>query len=272
MLYLITALSCEASPFLAPLRLKRAPSQVNFPVFFGEDAALIVSGTGGPSAAAAAAHLLTLRPPAEDSLLFNVGVCGGEPSLSPGSLFLCNRIVDASTGRAYYPDLLFSHPFSEQAVASHPQVVSAGAAPLWDMEAAALYESARRFLSPHQLAFFKVVSDHGDSASLTPASLCGAIAPHVPSILRWAAQVESLLSPPSPLLAPEEEESIRALATHLRLTGALKGQLRQLLTYAALSGAPILPLLQAALSQPCNSRQEGRAALAALAEKLKAQE
>ena len=36
--------------------------------------------------------------------------------------------------------------------------------------------------------------------------------------------------------------------------------------------APFLPLLQAALSQPCKSRQEGKVALAALAEKLKAQE
>ena len=44
-------------------------------------------------------------------------------------------------------------------------------APLYDMEAAAIYQAGSYFVGPHQMQFLKVVSDEGNGATVTPDML-----------------------------------------------------------------------------------------------------
>lgn len=90
--------------------------------------------------------------------------CGMERSF-------CNKITEQTTGRTFYPDVIYRHPFAEaeivtQAVpyrgANETQDPENGAgARLYDMEAAAVYQAGAYYFGPHQMTFLKVVTDHG---------------------------------------------------------------------------------------------------------------
>lgn len=164
-IYVTVALFAEARPIIDRFRLKKATLQPagKFQTFAGDGMALIVSGTGALAAAVATAALLSARPPEEDDVFLNIGLCGAvDPGLRIGQAVLAHKIVHRETGRAYYPDVLVRHPFREAAVETVPRVVrrvSARTADAVDMEAAGCFEAALAFLPPHRLAFVKIVSD-----------------------------------------------------------------------------------------------------------------
>ena len=131
MLYFAAAMRCEAAPLIAALQMKRKDTAGRFQVYTAENACLTVTGIGAVSAAAAVSHLLSMVPPHTAGDVFcNIGVCG-DPSQKRtiGSCYLCNAVSEQSSGRRFYPDLLFRHPFGEAAVETVPEIsISAGQA------------------------------------------------------------------------------------------------------------------------------------------------
>ena len=110
--------------------------------------------------------------------------------MSPGSIIMVNKLTDAESGRTFYPDMIYRHPFTEGEVKTSVHVYTAdegtrdeeqmkmesagqtaqneeamkaeAAAPtVHDMEAAAFYEAGNFYYGPHQMIFLKVVTDHG---------------------------------------------------------------------------------------------------------------
>ena len=110
--------------------------------------------------------------------------------MSLGSIIMVNKLTDAESGRTFYPDMIYRHPFTEGEVKTSVHVYTAdegtrdeeqmkmeaagqtaqneeamkaeAAAPtVHDMEAAAFYEAANFYYGPHQMIFLKVVTDHG---------------------------------------------------------------------------------------------------------------
>ena len=88
------------------------------------------------------AEISTIYPPAEEDLMVNYGSCAAEGMLMPGegeggggacvplgSIIMVNKLTDAESGRTFYPDMIYRHPFTEGEVFTSAQVytVDAGA-------------------------------------------------------------------------------------------------------------------------------------------------
>lgn len=205
MITIYCALYVEAQYLIQHYELKKATESRHFQIFFNEKwkIRLVITGVGKLNATVAMAEISTIYPPAEEDLMVNYGSCAAEGMLMPGegeggggacvplgSIIMVNKLTDAESGRTFYPDMVYRHPFAEGEVVTSAQVYTADAgtrdggttkvedvglnaqneeamkaeviAPtVHDMEAAAFYEAGNFYYGPHQMIFLKVVTDHG---------------------------------------------------------------------------------------------------------------
>lgn len=171
MIYLFAALYPEAKSVIKQFQLKKQQVPYGFQVYENDSIRLILTGQGAWAAASVAGSCLAFYGAGKDDFCINWGSCGGEEAI--GSVYRCHKIVDGRTDFAYYPDMVYSSALPEAAVITEPQIWkseeksqavwgrSKGRAALHDMEAAAIYFAASYFLSPHQMLFFKAVTDSG---------------------------------------------------------------------------------------------------------------
>lgn len=205
MITIYCALYAEAQYLIQHYELKKATESRHFQIFFNEKwkIRLVITGVGKLNATVAMAEISTIYPPAEEDLMVNYGSCAAEGMLMPeegeggggacvslGSIIMVNKLTDAESGRTFYPDMIYRHPFTEGEVKTSVHVYTAdegtrdeeqmkmeaagqtaqneeamkaeAATPtVHDMEAAAFYEAANFYYGPHQMIFLKVVTDHG---------------------------------------------------------------------------------------------------------------
>lgn len=164
MITIYCALYQEAQSFIERYQLKKENGQRNFPVFINEDAGvrLVISGVG-MAAAVAVAEISTVYPPGKEDFLFNFGTCAGGEAFPVGQIYLCNKLTEKASGRTFYPDILYQHPFPETELVSVSKVVGNVEKEdgLFDMEAAFFYQAGSYYYNPDRMIFVKVVSDHG---------------------------------------------------------------------------------------------------------------
>ena len=166
MIHIYCALYQEAQGLIKRYQLKKEEGQNHFQVFSNDkgELRLTVTGVGPIAAAAAVAELSTCYPPARGDMLLNFGSCASR-ELPVGELCLCNKLTDQMTGRTFYPDVLYRHPFEETEIVSAPFLKSeeemSREKGLCDMEATAVYQAGSYYYGPHQMLFIKVVTDHG---------------------------------------------------------------------------------------------------------------
>lgn len=184
MIYIFTALYCEAHAFIQYFKLARDRSNPRFQVFCNEETGvrLTVTGTGPVPAAAVVASICTQYCVGHGDFLVNIGVCADlTREQEPAILYLCNRIVEQTTGKTFYPDILYRHSFQEGCVVTGARQLngypdSGEIAPvrgvcLYDMEAAAVYQAGAYFFGPHQMTFLKIRSDAGNAAAVSPGQV-----------------------------------------------------------------------------------------------------
>lgn len=117
MLTIVTALYCEAEPIIKFYHLKKDNNISKFQVFVNEELRLLLTNSGSIAAAAGVTYISTLYPPESSDFLINIGICAASNQGIPkGSIFLCNQITEESTGRSFYPDVIYRHPFPESNV------------------------------------------------------------------------------------------------------------------------------------------------------------
>lgn len=191
MLYIITALRAEASPFITHYSLKRISGIKRHEVYSDVSGSvmLLITRPGKIPAAVALTELLAAYPPSPHDYLANIGVCGSlEPTSEAPAVFMCNRILDHDIGKYCYPDLLFWHPFAEAAIETC-SIPADGSFPLTehfaDMEASAIFQAGSSFLSPHQMGFLKLPSDMLMPDTVTPALITGIIEAALADITGW---------------------------------------------------------------------------------------
>ena len=186
MLTIYCALYPEAKEIIRTFQLKKEITRAHFQVFSDEKKTirLVLTGVGAIAAATAVAELSALFPPKETDLLLNFGTCGAEADVSVGEIFLCNKLTEESSGRTFYPDMLYRHPFGEAELYSCVSLqtkeqlerrseerdkpggkgsfcIQNRHVRLYDQEAAAVYQAGSYFYGPHRMLFLKAVSDHG---------------------------------------------------------------------------------------------------------------
>lgn len=173
MIYLFTALYCEADLLIKRFHLEKNMENTRFQEFYHEKAGirLTITGVGEIAAAAAVSSVCAAYNPKEEDLLLNIGSCAH--LTGKNGVFVCNKIIEQATGKTFYPDLLYRHGMQEETIVTgmlpcnrKESIVSGMSAEdpgksLYDMEAAAIYQAGSYFFSPHQMMFIKVVSDAG---------------------------------------------------------------------------------------------------------------
>lgn len=260
MIYIITALYSEAQIFIGQYHLKKNVANTRFQEFFREEEQirLIISGPGEIAAAAAVASLCTLYPPSERDWLFHAGVCAGAQT---GEIFLCHKLIEETTGKTFYPDLLYRYGLPESAITTAAKIreESVGAG-LIDLEACAVYQAGSYFFQTHRMLFVKVVSDNGNPKQVTAEQISRYMQAHRERFVQIISMLNEITDQEQKE-PPMQEERIRQLSGDLHCSKAMEDSLRQYLRYACLAGIDahgvIRQMYQSGLL-PCAGKKEGK--------------
>ena len=302
MIYVVTALYQEAHGLIRELELKKNTAYAPFEVFDNESASirLVVTGVGEIAAAAATAAVCARDGADAAEFLVNIGCCaaaesaagGCEPAdrdmdsgygeanaAQIGDLYVCYKITEQATGKTFYPDILYRHPWKERELVTGMQPLQRAAAhgALYDMEAAAVYQAGIRFFSPDRMLFLKVVSDFGIAGQerMTAEALTGLLEQYVKEVaafltnLREAADEEETLRNDG--ILQEDETVLERLFAALHCSQTMRASARQYITYAALTGYDWKAELEEWYARgllPCKDRREGKVRLEELKQVL----
>jgi len=161
---IISALKAESVPLVHYFGLERNPN-FNFPVFSRDDLFLIGIGVGTININSRVQTFI--QSVKNDSVQFiNIGTAGGKKNISKiGNIYLINKIIDDSSKRVFYPDILLTHSFDENILTTVAKGVKNGGNKydsLVDMEASEIFKVCSKIVSIHNISFLKIVSDYMD--------------------------------------------------------------------------------------------------------------
>ena len=297
MIYVMMALYQEAHGLIRELELKKNTAYAPFEVFDNESAGirLVVTGVGEIAAAAATAAVCARDGADAADFLVNIGCCaagGCEPAdrdmdsgygaahaAQTGDLYMCHKITEQATGKTFYPDILYRHPWKERELVTGMQPLQRAAAhgALYDMEAAAVYQAGIRFFSPDRMLFLKVVSDSGVAGQerMTAETLAGLLEQHVKAVAGFLANLWKAADEEEALrsggILQEDEAVLEQIFAALHCSQTMRASARQYITYAALTGYDWKAELKEWYARgllPCKDRREGKVRLEELKQVL----
>ena len=160
MIYIVTALSCEAEPLIERFHL-RAKAEGRNRIHEGDGLCLAVAGIGAEKAAAAVRSLLASSDPPPRRLV-NFGMCGANPCHPIGELLLIDRLRDLKSGRTHLPFIPPHCVLKRAGLVTADSPADQGlaerlGAEVVDMEAAAIFSVCP---SDMEILCLKIVSDH----------------------------------------------------------------------------------------------------------------
>ena len=204
MLYILTALKCEASA------LTGLPGEV------------VVTGVGG--CAISTILKIDLKP---NDYVLNVGICAGSDI---GKGYLINQVISDVTGRRFYPDILFESGAEEMSITTTSEVVtSVEEGMLYDMESSLVCDAVLKVVPPSNLALYKVVSDSGEKFP-TKNEVTQLIRAHLNEIEKIAQMLVAGDSAKSYEFLPD------SVIEELRLTQYMRNELKDIEHYCVASG------------------------------------
>lgn len=317
MIYIFSALYHEAEPLIREYGLKKKTDETCFPVFFDEEKQILltVTGCGMNAAAAAVARICTKNTPQPEDFLVNIGTCAwvsakngsdetrkniSEKETAGGIcrnirvriVYLCKKITEHVTGRTFYPDILYRHPFVEAEIVTgampyrtenrtelmkkNETAIKNNAAEgfLYDMEASSIYQAGAYFFNPHQMSFLKVVTDEGNvqdlSAEMLKQSIEGAV-PEIRSYLDDLVKIDETKKRQNRKELEEVLEFAQKLSADMHCSAVMRASVIQQLKYAVLAGIDyqgIIEEMYQAGKLPCKDKREGKSCFEELGRKL----
>jgi len=271
MIYVFTALYCEAKPIIQYSGLKRQPDINGFQYFANDSVNLVITGTGSINAAVGVASLCSLHTPDSGDILVNAGICGtGNSSLKKGTPVLCNKIIDLCTYKTYYPDMLFKHSFIEGTVETSPVPVTCMSEKydensdivVTDMEASGIFLAGERFFQPHQMFFFKIVSDYLAGEEISSDMVTELVSVNVEHVAGWLTQIHDGLPGKPSDFSEEEKALLNQISDAMKLTVSMQHQLNHLMRYYKIQHGgfadKLINFIGENLKEPCISKNEGK--------------
>lgn len=271
MINIFTALYCEAKPIIHYFDLKRQQNINGFQYFSNDSVNLLITGTGIVNAAVGVTSLCSVHTPDSGDILVNIGICGTENlNLQKGTLIYCNKIIDLSTYKIHYPDMLFRHPFIEGTVTTSPVPVTGKTGRnnegpgivVTDMEASGIFHAGAIFYQPHQMFFFKIVSDYQAGEEISREKVNELVAGNVAPVADWITQVHDGLSGKPGIFSDEEKALLKQASDAMKLTVSMQHQLNQLMRYYKIQHGgfsdKLKHFLDQDLNRPCKTKNEGK--------------
>ena len=234
MLYILTALKCEASA------LAGLPGEI------------VITGVGG--CAISTISKIGLTP---NDYVLNVGICAGK---EPGKGYLINQVISDVTGRRFYPDILFESGAEEMSITTASEVVtSVEEGMLYDMESSLICDAVLKVIPPSNLAIYKVVSDSGDKFP-TKNEVTQLIREHADEIKKIAELLTARSGTKEYEFLPE------SIFEDMRLTQYMRHELKDLEHYCAAAGRQeellvLLDKMRAEERLPVKDKKAGREVL-----------
>jgi len=242
MLNFVVALPCEAKPLIRHYRLKKRRDCHAFPVYLNAHIALIVSGSGKTSAAAACAFLQVYTGNRSDAVWINLGIAG-HSNAEVGTMFVVDKITDAETLHNWYPQSVFKVGLPSACLKTVACVEKEySEALLYDMEAAGFYPTALRFSTAELVHCIKLVSDNAVSgrSEITRAWVTELMTAAVESVVLFASE---LLDIAAQITSDDCDQALQAILQKAHFSQSQSQQLNQLLKrYQILSGEPQMPV------------------------------
>lgn len=275
MIYIFTALYCEAHPIIQYFGLIRNNQIGHFQVFENRDKGIVltITGVGSVAAATAVGSICTRYEVCERDFLINIGTCAGifeKEEQGMGDIFLCNKIIDMTTMRTFYPDVLYRHEFAEASVYTsvriikNDEAVATIAGGLYDMEAAGIYQAGLRFLGPHQMSFLKIISDAGVEEDITPQKVEECIKCHMNELGKYVENLKSiglLQAQQASVLDEAEEQWVEKVCEDMHCSVVMRNAFGQYVRYCKLAEIDYKGIMEAMYEGeklPCNSKREGK--------------
>ena len=275
MVYIFTALYCEAHIFIRQFNLVKNQECTWYQEFYNETAGirLVITGVGEIAAAAVVSSVCSIYRPTPNDQLFNIGICAH--TTKNEGIFLCNKIIEKTTNKTFYPDMLYRHPFNEGTIVTgmlpwitdhdNTQITEPSSTDkLYDMEAAAIYQAGIHFFDPHQMIFLKIVSDQGvledvskEQTSLLMEKYQQFIFDHIELLSTISLKSRN----DKYHLCTENEQLIETFCADLHCTKAMQNSMRQIIQYLTLSGIDYISIIQNMYGQkllPCKDKKEGK--------------
>ena len=274
MIYLFTALYCEANIFIRQFHLEKELENTQFQMFYNQTAGirLTVTGIGGIAAATAVGSVCTEYRPKEDDVLLNVGTSAHTEG-SEG-IFLCNKIREQVTEKTFYPDILYQHNFCEKALVTGMLPWDSGTGSkelctermegsLYDMEAAAIYQAGSYFFAPHQMIFLKVVSDHGEAEKVSKEQVVHLMEIYQDDLFDFVGMLHTVMSRDRKEYFSQQgtEALVEKFCMDLHCSRAMRDSLGQHIHYLELAGVDYVPAIQEMYRKgllPCKDKREGK--------------
>lgn len=273
MIYIFTALYCEAHPLIHNWKLIQNSEIRHFQVFENEELNMVltITGVGSVAAAAAVASICTKYGAGKEDFLMNIGICAQITESLEGQkkIYLCNKITEAATGRTFYPDMLYRHKFAECAITTVmnpiqieiPEYVAATG--FYDMEAAAVYQAGACFVGPHQMSFVKIVSDRGEERAVTPQKAEECICKNLPAITEYVDRFARNQRTDRQEKGQDVGENlwIDKVCEDMHCSVVMKNAMKQQIHYCRLAGIDYRKILEDGYQQgklPCGSKREGK--------------
>ena len=204
MLYILTALKCEASA------LTGLPGEI------------VITGVGGCAISTISKTGLT-----PNDCVLNVGICAGKDI---GKGYLINQVISDVTGRRFYPDILFDSGAEEMSITTSDKVITdVEDDMLYDMESSLVCDAVLKVIPPSNLAIYKVVSDSGDKFP-TKNEVTKLIRDHIDEIRKIAELLTAKGDSKEYEFLPE------GVFEEMRLTQYMRNELKDLEHYCAAAG------------------------------------
>lgn len=274
MVYFLTTLYYEAKDIINHYKMKKVIEVTKFQVFKSENELLVISGTGSIKAVAAAVYLLTEFKYSEDDIFVNAGICGAvKNKTSIGEVFLCNKLIDSFSQKAFYPDMLFKHPFKEGALESFSNIVYENMkqnieADIIDQEGVFVYEAVSMFLKPQNIYIMKIVSDVLEPDYVTPQLMKNLMSDNMPKIYGWLEERVKVKFDNEDVMSIKEYKILKALSEKMRLTSAMDMELRKLSRQYKIRNGNIVDIINEYRNLQCKSKIEGKKFFGELKERL----
>lgn len=275
MVYIFTALYCEAHGFIRQFDLTKNQENTCFQEFYNGEAGirLTITGVGEIAAAAAVGSTCSVHRPAHGDLLLNVGICAH--TAKNDGIFLCNKIIEKATGKTFYPDMLYRHRFNEGTIVTGMtpwkgkdndimMTASASDGKMYDMEAAAVYQAGSHFFGPHQMIFLKIVSDKGAVEEVSKEQTTLLMEKYQQCIADYIKQVSAITQKSGcqrNILGEEEEKQVATFCTDLHCSKTMRDFMGQYIRYMALSGTDYISVIRDMYAKkllPCKDKREGK--------------
>ena len=276
MVYIFAAHKGEVEHLIKKLSLGKRKTSFPFLQYEGEEILLTITGQGQINASVSVAATLQEEKAKKGDILLSLGsaalILGKNRTASEelmGRWFWMQSLEQESTGRKFYPDLLYKPDFPEAGLITGDKIleldsmgnrdtVSKGHSDsegvsgfsnifLYDMESAAVFQAANFYLAPEDFFFLRCVTDFGVSGSEGTA---------YSSPVSWKEKLQSLLQKEEGKVLclieflqrksterrkEEEEETafqqrLQSLSKSLHCSFVMEKQLERLLRYAFLQG------------------------------------